>query len=163
MSYIIIRGPLGIGKSTIARKLTKILSGEYISIDEVLEKNNLDKVDKGENKILLKNFIEGNNIIIPKIKEHLKKGKVVIIDGCFYHKEQIDHFIKTLKSKYFVFTLKASLDTCIIRDKEREKSYGEGAATVVFNMVSKFDYGNVVETENKSIKETVNEILEYVN
>ena len=46
MSYfIIIRGPLGIGKSTIAKALAEILKAEYIAIDKVLEENGLDRKD----------------------------------------------------------------------------------------------------------------------
>ena len=40
--YIIIRGALGIGKSTIARKLSRILNAGYISIDKVLEETSQD-------------------------------------------------------------------------------------------------------------------------
>ena len=120
MSYfIIIRGPLGIGKTTIAKKIAEILKGEYISIDDVLEKNNLDKVDEKEGGIPAKNFIKGNEIVIPKIKEKLNEGKIVIIEGCFYHKEQIEHFIQNLDASQFVFTLKAPLEVCIDRDSKR--------------------------------------------
>ena len=138
-------------KTTIAKKVAKVLKGEYISIDKVLEKNNLDKVDKKEGRITAKNFIKGNEIVITKIKENLSKGKVVVIDGCFYHKEQIEHFIQNLNFRHFVFTLKAPLEVCIERDSKREKSYGMEAAIAVYNMVSKFDYGKVIKTENKTI------------
>jgi len=163
MSYfIIIRGPLGIGKTTIAKKLADILKGEYISIDDVLEKNNLDKIDKKEGCITAKNFIKGNEIVIPKIKEKLSKGKIVIIDGCFYHKEQIEHFIKNLDASHFIFTLKAPLEVCIDRDSKREKVYGMEAAIAVFNMVSKFDYGILIETEDKSVEKSADEIISHL-
>jgi len=163
MSYfIIIRGPLGIGKTTIAKKIAEILKGEYISIDNVLEKNNLDKVDEKEGGIPAKNFIKGNEIVIPKIEEKLNEGKIVIIEGCFYHKEQIEHFIQNLDTSPFVFTLKAPLEVCIDRDSKREKIYGMEAAIAVFNMVSKFDYGILIETENKSVEETADEIISHL-
>ena len=163
MSYfIIIRGPLGIGKTIIAKKIAEILKGEYISIDDVLEKNNLDKVDEKEGGIPAKNFIKGNEIVIPKIKEKLNEGKIVIIEGCFYHKEQIEHFIQNLDVSHFVFTLKAPLEVCIDRDSKREKIYGMEAAIAVFNMVSKFDYGILIETENKSVGEAAAEIISHL-
>jgi shikimate kinase len=163
MSYfIIIRGPLGVGKSTIARKLADILKGEYISIDEVLEKHNLDKIDKKEGGIPAKNFIKGNEIVLPKVREKLSKGKVVILDGCFYHKEQIEHFIQNLDASYYVFTLKAPLDICIERDSKRKKVYGKEATIAVHNMVSRFDYGTVINTENKNVDQTADEILSYL-
>ena len=41
--YIIVRGPLGCGKSTIAEKIAKIIKAEYVPIDRVLDENNLTK------------------------------------------------------------------------------------------------------------------------
>ena len=34
---IIIRGPLGVGKSTVAKAIAKKIGGAYISVDEVLD------------------------------------------------------------------------------------------------------------------------------
>ena len=156
--YIIIRGPLGIGKSTIAKELAKKLKAEYISIDKVLKKHDLDIIDKKEGCIPAENFIKGDDLIIPKIKE---TDKIVILDGCFYHKEQIEHLKKNLKP-IFIFTLKAPLAVCIERDKKREKPYGKEAAKAVYDLVSRFDYGNIIDTENKNVDETVKEILSYL-
>ncbi len=39
--YIIIRGPLGCGKSTIAKALSKKLNAKYFAIDKILEENNV--------------------------------------------------------------------------------------------------------------------------
>lgn len=66
--FIIIRGPLGIGKSTIAQKLAKPLDAQYISVDKVLEEHNLDKV-KDEKWIPAENFIKAQEIILPKVKK----------------------------------------------------------------------------------------------
>ncbi len=153
---ILVRGPLGVGKTTVARKLAASLNAHYISIDSVLEENHLDQAE--EDGIPVKNFIKGNELVLPEIRSALEKGKPVIIDGCFYHKEQIEHFIQNLDAPCFVFTLKAPLEVCIERDKGREKSYGEGAAWAVHGMVSKFDYGTGVITEDKTPEETMEEI-----
>ena len=42
--YIIIRGPLGCGKSTISSLLAKKLDAEHISVDIILEENNLTRL-----------------------------------------------------------------------------------------------------------------------
>ena len=112
--------------------------------------------------IPIANFLKGNEIVLPKIKELLSSGKVVVIDGCFYHKEQIKHFIQNLNFDHYVFTLKASLSACIERDSGRSQVYGEGAATAVHNLVSRFDYGVVIETEGKSCGEVVEEAVEHI-
>lgn len=160
--YIIIRGPLGIGKSTVASKLADILDGEYISMDDVLAKQGLDKVDHYAECIPVENFIKAQESILPEIKEKLGKGKIVIFDACFYHKEQIEHLIQNLPESHYVFTLKAPLEVCIERDSKRKKTYGKEAATAVHKFVSKFDYGIVIETNGKIAEETVKEILSHL-
>ncbi len=164
MSYfIIIRGPLGIGKSSVAKELSKILNAEYISIDFTLEELGLDKVSEIEECIPAKNFIKSDEYILPKIKKRLSDGKIVIFDGNFYHKEQIEHLLKNLSNhEHYSFTLKAPLKVCIERDKQRAKPYGKFAAMAVHNLVSRFDYGKIVNTENKSLHQVVKEICSYL-
>jgi len=153
---IILRGPLGIGKTTIAKKLAKGVNAEYISIDKVLEENGLDKIN---NDYTLEDFIKANEIAAEKIKKCLDYWIPVVIDGNFYHKGQLEDLIKKLKeTKFYVFTLKASLKTCIQRDKKRQNSYGKQAAEAVYNLVSRFDYGINIDTENKTEGEVVDEI-----
>ena len=162
MSYfIIIRGPLGSGKSTLSKKLAKILSAEIIFIDDVLENLGLDKVDENEGFIPAKNFIKANENVLPEVKKQLQNGKVVIFDACFYHKEIIEHLIQNLSFPYYVFTLKVPLDLCIKRDSERNKTHGEGATCAVHSLVSRFDYGNVIDVTG-SIDESLNNILSYL-
>lgn len=158
---IIVRGPLGVGKTTVAKKLTTRLDALYISIDSILEENQLDQA--GEEGIPIRNFIKGNGIVLPKIKEVLAQKQMVIIDGCFYHKEQIEHFIQNLDAPTFIFTLKAPLEICIARDKGREKFYGEGAAWAVHGMVSEFDYGTIINTEGRTSEETTEEIMSHLS
>ncbi len=162
MSYfIIIRGPLGCGKSTIAERLSKILNAKYISIDKVLEEHGLDKVNPEAECIPIENFIKANKIVLPKVKEKLDNGKIVIFDACFYHKEAIRHLIQSLPYPHYVFTLKATVEVCIERDSKRGKTYGEDAARAVHKIVSRFDYGTIIDI-TKSLDEAIEEILSYL-
>ena len=161
--FIIIRGPLGIGKSTVSQRLAKKLKAKYVSIDIILEKTKLDKVGPEEECIPSKNFIKAQESIISESKGLLGKGKIVIFDACFYHKEQIDHLIKNLPFRNYVFTLKAPLKICIDRDEKRGKTLGKDATEAVHNLVSRFDYGIVIETENKTEEQTLKEILSHIN
>ena len=162
MSYfIIIRGALGIGKSTIAMKLCSVLDGDYISVDEIIDENNLD-VKSEDGFISEESFLKANEIILEDVRYLLKKNKIVILDGCFYRKAQIEDLKDKLDFDSFVFTLKAKLNVCIERDANRDNSYGEDAATVVHNIVSKFDYGEVINAENKTEDEVVKEILSFL-
>ena len=163
MSYfIIIRGPLGVGKSTIAKKLADILDANYIAIDDVLAKHGLDKIDPKIGCISSENFIKADEIILPEIKNQLENGKIIIFDACFYHKEHIEHLIQNLLHPNYVFTLKAPLKICIERDSKRQKGHGKDAATAVHNLVSKFDYGVVINTEDKTANQVIEEINSYL-
>ena len=53
---IIIRGSLGVGKTTISKLLAKELHAEYLSLDKILKDNNLE----GTNGIPLENFLKAN-------------------------------------------------------------------------------------------------------
>ncbi|MBI4919209.1 AAA family ATPase [archaeon] len=156
--YIIIRGPLGVGKSSISKKLAEELNAEYVSIDEVLSENGLDKGDD----IPEKNFIKANELIIPKARELLSKGTPVVFDGNFYFYHQISNLIENLEGQHYVFTLQASLGTCLRRDELREMKCGELAAKAVYTLVSRVIYGKSVNTENKSIEQVVKEIKEQL-
>lgn len=158
---IIIRGPLGIGKTTISGELAKVLNAKIFHIDKILEEIKLDKVDEKLGYIPSVNFLKANKTITPQIKEILDNLGRVIIDGCFYHKEQLEDLKENLRNyKCYTFTLKAALETCTNRDSNRTKSYEKSAAEAVYKLVSKFDYGNVINSEGKNIKQVMNEILD---
>ena len=138
--FIIIRGPLGIGKTTIAKKLAKILKAKYIAIDRVPDEYDLTG-DHEDGYISQKSFIRANEIIAPTAEKFLVRKIPVIFDGNFYWKSQIEDLIKRLGGRHFVFTLKAPLKVCIERDQKRKKSHGEDAARVVYAKSTEFDFG----------------------
>jgi adenylate kinase family enzyme len=158
--YIIIRGPLGCGKSTISEKLAKKLDATHIAYDRIVDGRGLNR-DKEEGYISQRSFFKANDIAVGEAKKFFDSEKVVIFDGNFYWKSQLDDLIEKLNdSKGIVFTLKALVETCIKRDSERDKTHGEVAARVVHKKSTSFTYGNEIDTDGRSSEETVNEILE---
>ncbi|MEK7625561.1 MAG: class I SAM-dependent methyltransferase, partial [Patescibacteria group bacterium] len=109
--------------------------------------------------IPVSNFLKANEIIAAEAKQANSQGKLVVVDGNFYHKEQIDQLVELLGKDIIVFTLKASVEGCIARDAARVKSYGEDAARVVHMFVSAFDYGTVIDTEEKTSEATMQAIM----
>lgn len=157
--FVIIRGPLGVGKSTIAKKLADNYNGEYVDIDRILKDNDLDKIDENEGCIPAINFIKADNIILPDIRKKLNNKKIVIFDACFYQKKHIEDLIENLPFQHYVFTLKAPVEVCIERDSKRKKNHGELAAKAVHYLVSKFNYGTVIDTNNRTPEETLRDII----
>ncbi|MSR85713.1 hypothetical protein EXS71_04770, partial [Candidatus Uhrbacteria bacterium] len=162
MKSIIIRGPLGVGKSTVAKAVAEMISGIYISVDEILDQNGLDKAVEGEG-IPLSNFLIANEYIAAEAQRTNGLGKSVVVDGNFYHKEQIDQLVRLLGEDVAVFTFKASVETCIARDAARATPYGEDATRAVHMFVSAFDYGTVIDSERQNIQETVQSVLETLD
>ncbi len=158
--YLIIRGPLGCGKTTIAKRLSESLGAECFAVDRVLEQHGLDR-DWEDGYISQKSFIKANKIIVDKAKDVLDSGKPVIFDGNFYWKSQIEDLIARLDCSHYVFTLKAPLDVCIERDKNRQKTHGKDAAIAVFKKSTEFDYGIVIDID-KPVEECIKEILEHI-
>lgn len=138
--YIIIRGPLGSGKTTVARKLAKALDAEYIAVDIILDEHDLTG-DHEDGYISQKSFLKTNEIVTPKAHELLSRGKIVIFDGNFYWKSQIEDLIQKLNYPHYVFTLKVPLQVCIERDSGRKNPHGADAATAVYKKSTSFDYG----------------------
>ena len=108
------------------------------------------------------NFLVANQTMLPIVREKLEKGQPVIYDGNFYYKSQIDDLIFSLKFCNFIFTLKANLSTCIVRNKMRANNLKEQAVRDVFELNLTCNYGILVDTNNKTIAQTVDEIASIV-
>ncbi|MBW2995225.1 ATP-binding protein [Candidatus Woesearchaeota archaeon] len=161
MSYfIIIRGPLGSGKSTIAEKLAERIKAKYFSVDRILDEFGLTKF-KEAGYVSQKSFIKANEIAAERAKKFLDKNVLVVFDGNFYWKSQIEDLIKRLEYLHFVFTLKVPLEVCIERDRKRSKTHGEDAVIAVYKKSTEFSYGNVIDA-NKSLDAVIEEIVSYL-
>jgi broad-specificity NMP kinase len=156
-NLIIIRGPLGVGNTTISKILAERLGAKYISIDKLLEDARLDRIDPKLGCIPAANFVDVQDEAMTDIKKFLERQDVVV-DGNFYHKEQIEFFRKNFKYDLHFVTLKAKLETCINRDRKREKSFGKTAVEVVYSLVKEFDTGFVVDVEGKTREQVVEQI-----
>jgi predicted kinase len=161
MNRIIIRGPLGIGKSTIAEQVAKKLGGMHISVDRILDEHHLTS-DHEEGYISQKSFLKANKIAVAQARAALDKNLPVIFDGNFYWKSQVEDLLHQIGSPCVVFTLKAPLETCIKRDAGRTKPCGEGAAKAVYAKATSFDYGISIDTANKSAAQTADVILSHI-
>jgi len=133
--YVIIRGPLGVGKTTISGRLAQEIGAVHISIDQILDDRGL--WDSGQ----LSEFLAANAFAVEQARGFLDRGTPVVFDGNFYWKAQIEDLIAKLDFRHFVFTLTAPLSVCIERDGGRIPSHGSEAATEVYAKTSLFEWG----------------------
>lgn len=151
---ILVRGPLGVGKSTVSEALARALGGQHISIDRILDERRLERWD--EDRIALESFLNANRFAVQEAQLTMDAGHPVIFDGNFYWKEQITDLTQRLPGPTCVFTLSAPLDVCIARDRLRPQpekgreakggdQLGEDAAAAVFRLVGEVRYGIEVD------------------
>jgi predicted kinase len=168
--FVVIRGPLGVGKSTVAERLAKEIGGEHVAIDRILEENGLEEWD--EDRISLKSFLRANAVAAERAQKPLENGVPVVFDGNFYWKEAIEDLLDRLPFPHWVITLEAPLSLCIERDRQRPRtqegaepragdSLGVEAATQVYHMVSQVRYGIAVDATG-SVGATVTSILRQI-
>ena len=74
------------------------------------------------------------------------------VDFCFNEKE-VDYIEDVKKLMFDIFGLSPHL--------ERHKTHGEGAAWAVHSLVSRFDYGNIVDVTG-SLEDALKDILSYL-
>ena len=151
----LIRGPLAVGKSTVAKLVAKKINAEYLSLDKILKDNGLECSDG----IPLENFLESNKII-SNLLNNSKNS--FVLDGCYYYQEQIDDLQKKLGNSIVIFSLISPVETCIERDSKRKKVYGADSARFVHMVTTKIKAGHEIDSGNQSIEETVKVILEKI-
>lgn len=155
--YIIIRGPLGSGKTTISRRLSLELGAHYVSIDEILEEYNLEEWEEGY--VSLTSFIRANEIAVKLALKYLVEGRAVVFDGNFYYRSQIEDLENRLIGHSpQIFTLGVPLHMCIERDAMRRQSFGPEATGEVFRKSAGVDRGIVIDATG-SVADTINRIL----
>jgi predicted kinase len=137
--WVLLRGPLGVGKTAVSERLTGRIGGHRISIDRILDEHQLEEWEDGY--ISLRSFLRANALAADEARPFLARGTPVIVDGNFYHRPQVEDLRKRLESPALVFTLKAPLELCIERDAQRLPSFGATAAREVFAKATEFEVG----------------------
>jgi predicted kinase len=147
--YVIIRGPLGVGKTTVSQALAKSIGAIVVSIDKVADK----WWDGGS----LQLYLRANRVAVERARKALLRGFPVVFDGCFYWKTQIKDLERRLAFPHAAFSLKAPLSACILRDSGRKVVHGAEAAEQVYRKGNRFDYGFPVDA-TRSVRTTVRKI-----
>jgi predicted kinase len=131
--YFVIRGPLGVGKTTISRALARSIRAAVVSIDEIADK----EWDGGSVRL----YVRANRVAAMRARRSLVAGIPVVFDGCFYWRTQIKDIERRLPFPHEVITLRAPVSVCIRRDSGRKVVHGAEAAEQVYRKVTRFEYG----------------------
>ncbi len=159
---ILIRGPLGVGKSTVAKAVAAALGGVYFSIDATLSAHHLDEnIPPESDGIPVERFLRVHEILKSEIDAALARGQVVVVDGNVYYRAQVDDLEQRYPGSMLCLTLTAPLEVCIARDAARALVFGIDAVRAIFNMVSAVEVGVPIDATG-SEDETVQNVLNAV-
>ena len=151
--FVILRGPLGVGKTSVSHALAQAIGGQVVSIDEFGE------VDWDGGSLGL--YLNGNRVAEERARPLLAKGVPVIFDGCFYWKGQIRDLERRLRHAHTVVTLNAPLAVCIERDSHRALVHGADAAREVYRKATRFRWGIPIDA-TQSIPAQLREIRRHL-
>ena len=155
--YIILRGPAGAGKTTIAKRLAQIYGGHHINIDKVKKSLGLKHSEREK--------LEANKVVIQDASRYLDQGKVVIFDEVLYYKTQLTQ-LEQLPYESYVFSLIAPLDSCLERNRKRRqrgtRKTTDANIKLVHNLVSQLEKGIEIKSYNRPVDDTMNEILSHL-
>jgi predicted kinase len=154
--FLILRGPLGVGKTTISVPLARALGARAVSIDELLDE--LPSITWEAGYISPRTFGEANRLAAERAEPLLRSGTRVIFDGNFYWKSQIEDLVERLPYPHDVFTLLAPLAVCLERDRTRAKPLGRKATQDVYRKSTEFSYGIRIDAD-RPLRAIVDEIL----
>jgi len=142
---VVVRGALGVGKTTVAIALAKRLGGHVVSIDAILERHQLEEWEEGY--ISVGSFLRANDFALADAEIRLRRGVPVVFDGNFYHRVVIADLQERAGCPVWVYTLRAPLEACLARDRARPVSYGEEAVRAVFEKAGEVDVGKSIDAE----------------
>ena len=133
-----IRGPLGAGKTTVARALARRLGARYVSIDELLE---LEPWDGGTEAL----FLRTNARAARPARRALRTGRPVVLDGNFYWRSVLRDLADRLAVPHRVLRLEVPIELCARRDRGRPSRYGLRAVREVYAKVDRVRDGLAVD------------------
>lgn len=155
--YILIRGPISVGKSQVASLTTaklreKAYNAFLLCTDRFRKHHNLTEPTYYNKK-------KSVELLIPQITYLIDCNYIPVVEGVFYENDLRHTLVNSIQNQALRIKLVADLETCLSRDKLRKKSRGSKKVLDVWNLSKNQDQDEIlVDTQNKSLEEVAQEI-----
>lgn len=162
MQLIIIRGPLGSGKSSVAQELHNTATQKTALLPLDIFRASIAKEQENAPQITAE-------IIEHAAKKFLDAGYAVILEGVFnfdrpYYKELFNNLLEHNQNDNHLYFLEISLDESIKRNANRSKGSAitEDKIRELYSKAQKTGYKleKVIDVEEKASKDVVGSIAE---
>ena len=156
--YILIRGPIGVGKTAVGSLLSDRLKNDgYNNFLLSLDKFRNENVGKEVTYLNKKRAIE---LVVPKINDLISYNCIPIVEDVLYEQDMLFYLINNIEGNSLRIKLMAPFDICIKRDCSRKFPRGKVRVEVTWQMLQKDDPNEFrIETKDMSIEDVVNLIL----
>lgn len=158
IDYMIIRGPIGAGKTSVAERLSNVIAADHHTFFVEFD---LFRRKLGIGDPIYKNRNRGTVLLAKRMNELMEDGFLPVVEGVFYE-SNISYLINNVRGSGFLLKLMAPLDVCIERDKERIYSRGIERVVPVWNILQDPMVGElVIDTNDRAIDEVVADIYAH--
>lgn len=140
---VVIFGPAGAGKTSIARRLMEALDDAYLISSDGFKRRVYDRMMR-------------------EVERRIGRQVYLVLDGTFYRKEWRERLRGIASNVEMVVTVfvDCTFETCLKRNREREKPIPEKAVSIIWKRFERPDEPDVhINTENAGTEEAVETIL----
>ncbi len=144
---VVIFGPAGAGKTSIARRLMEALDDAYLISSDGFKRRVYDRMMR-------------------EVEKRIGRQAYLVLDGTFYKKEWRERLMGIASDMERVVTVfvDCPLETCLKRNREREKPIPEKAVSIIWRRFERPDEPDVhINTENTGTEEAVETILKELD
>ncbi len=158
LDYIFIRGPIGVGKTSVSRSLYDRLRLNYYN-PFLLEFDRF-RNENVEEQITDLNQQRAVELLVHKLNDLIESRCIPIIEGVFYQPELVSYLLNNVYGKSLRIKLFAPVDVCVERNQNRRFSREEFRVVNTWELLQQDEQGEmVIQTQDRTIEHVVDEIF----
>lgn len=160
---LILRGPSGVGKSTISRLIKEALGVNWVVIDVDALKHYVPLKEGNTNRA--ERTTIAHDVSKFFTKELYTKGYNVVLEEMYRqkHNDELIEYLEKNHMRYLKVFLAASLGTLLRRSKDREKNVPEEETIRLYKETQPLDGDFIIDTDKFNSESAAQQIVSKIN